>query len=74
MHDRSRRKRPKEDFFAGKNNQCRYDHFNMGGGKIDAAMRCAGEGRQPAMQMAAPTRPRATMHMSMNVQGEAGEK
>lgn len=35
--------RPDEDFFAGSNNQCRYDHFTMGGGKIDARMRC-GEG------------------------------
>jgi len=33
-------KRPKEDFFAGKNNDCRYDHFTMSGGKIDAALRC----------------------------------
>src|SRR5689334_4355385 len=29
-------KKPKEDFFAGKDTQCRYDHFTMGGGKIDA--------------------------------------
>jgi hypothetical protein len=33
-------KRPKEDFFAGKNKDCRYDHFTMSGGKIDAALRC----------------------------------
>jgi hypothetical protein len=33
-------KRPKEDFFAGENNDCRYDHFTMSGGKIDAALRC----------------------------------
>ena len=37
-------KRPREDFFAGKDNNCRYDHFTMGGGKIDARMRCAGPG------------------------------
>lgn len=37
-------KRPKEDFFAGKNANCRYDHFNMDDGKIDAKMRCSGEG------------------------------
>ena len=29
-------KQPKEDFFTGKNSECRYDHFTMGGGKIDA--------------------------------------
>ena len=33
-------KRPKEDFFAGKSNDCRYDHLTMSGGKIDAALRC----------------------------------
>ena len=32
-------KQPKEDFFAG-NENCRYDHFTMGGGKIDAEMHC----------------------------------
>ena len=42
-------KKPKEDFFAGKNNECRYDHFTMGGGKIDAAMHC---GKGQTMQMA----------------------
>jgi hypothetical protein len=36
-------KRPKEDFFAGKNKECRYEHFTMGGGKIDAAMQCGGK-------------------------------
>lgn len=35
-------KRPKEDFFAGSNNNCRYDHFTMSDGKIDAALRCEG--------------------------------
>ena len=38
-------KKPKEDFFAGKNRDCRYDHFTMSGGKIDAALRCAGQGQ-----------------------------
>jgi hypothetical protein len=33
--------RPSEDFFAGANNQCRYEHFTMRGGRIDARMRCA---------------------------------
>ncbi|HEX6661459.1 MAG TPA: DUF3617 domain-containing protein [Sphingomicrobium sp.] len=36
-------KRPKEDFFAGRNNNCRYDHFTMSGGKIDAALHCEGK-------------------------------
>jgi hypothetical protein len=44
-------KRPKEDFFAGKNNQCRYDHFTMAGGKIDAAMHCTNEGHDETMKL-----------------------
>ena len=33
-------KRPQEDFFTGDNQSCRYDHFDMSGGKIDAKMKC----------------------------------
>ncbi len=33
-------KKPKEDFFAGVDKSCRYDHFEMDGGKIDATMHC----------------------------------
>jgi len=64
-------KRPKEDFFAGKNNECRYDSFTMGGGKIDAVMRCGG-GRDGTnvMQMAGTYSPEAyNMQMSMKMQG-----
>jgi len=32
-------KRPKGDFFAA-DKSCTYDHFKLGDGKIDAAMRC----------------------------------
>ncbi len=35
-------KKPKEDFF-GADKSCRYDHFTMGGGKIDVAMVCHSE-------------------------------
>ena len=45
-------KKPKEDFFAGKNSECRYDHFTMGGGKIDAMMHCGKEGHGQTMRMA----------------------
>lgn len=44
-------KRPKEDFFAGRNHNCRYDHFTMSGGKIDAALQCQGR-RSETMTMA----------------------
>lgn len=35
-------KKPKEDFF-GADKSCRYDHFTMGGGKIDVQMTCKEE-------------------------------
>jgi uncharacterized protein DUF3617 len=66
-------KRPKEDFFAGKNNECRYDHFTMGGGKIDAAMHCGGKhGESQAMQMAGTYSPeRYQMQTSMKMAGNS---
>ena len=40
------RRKPNADFFTG-NKSCKYDHFSMGGGKIDGRMRCgAGGGTQ----------------------------
>jgi hypothetical protein len=64
-------KRPKEDFFAGKNNECRYDHFTMGGGKIDAEMHCGGKrGESQVMQMAGTYSPESyQMQTSMKMEG-----
>ena len=64
-------KRPKEDFFAGKNNECRYDHFAMDGGKIDAAMHCGGKhGESQTMQMAGTYSPDSyQMQTSMKMAG-----
>ena len=44
-------KKPKEDFFARGNGNCRYDHFTMGGGKIDAVMQCSEQGGKRTMTM-----------------------
>ena len=33
-------KKPKEDFFAGANSNCRYDKFSMDDGKLTGTMRC----------------------------------
>jgi hypothetical protein len=68
-------KRPKEDFFAGKNNQCRYDSFTMGDGKIDAVMHCGkGEGAQ-TMQMAGTYSPESyALQMSTKVNPQAGKQ
>lgn len=45
-------KKPKEDFFAGADKSCRYDKFEMTGGKIDATMHCSREGVSQTMTMA----------------------
>lgn len=63
-------KRPKEDFFAGKNKECRYDHFTMGGGKIDAAMHCGSGSAMQTMQMAGTYSPDA-YQMQMSTTGHA---
>jgi len=66
-------KRPKEDFFAGKDKNCRYDHFTMGDGKIDAAMKCTGEGMAQTMTMQGSYSPDAyQMRMSMKADAGAG--
>ncbi|HVM22986.1 MAG TPA: DUF3617 domain-containing protein [Sphingomicrobium sp.] len=66
-------KRPKEDFFAGKNKECRYDHFKMGGGKIDAKMRCGDKDGASVMEMAGTYSPESyAMQTSMKV-GTGGD-
>ena len=66
-------KRPTEDFFAGKNNQCRYDHFTMGDGKIDAKMRCAQGGMSQVMEMAGTYSPDSyKMRMTTATEGAGG--
>jgi hypothetical protein len=73
-------KKPKEDFFAGKSEGCRYDHFTMSGGKIDAVMQCRGEGGgKGAMTMTingtySPDRYEATMAMDVSGGREGGMK
>lgn len=37
-------KKPAADFFSGDNQDCRYDHFSMAGGRIDAKMQCKSSG------------------------------
>jgi hypothetical protein len=65
-------KKPKEDFFAGQNKGCRYDRFTMGGGKIDAVMRCGGEQGAQVMEMAGTYSPDAyRMQMSNKVEAAA---
>ena len=61
-------KRPKGDFFAA-DKSCKYDHFEMGGGKIDATMRCAHEGMAQSMTMKGTYTP-DEYHMAMSTKME----
>jgi len=62
-------KQPKEDFFAGKNSECRYEHFTMGDGKIDALMHCGKEEGATTMRMAGTYSPDVyQMHMATEME------
>jgi hypothetical protein len=60
-------KKPKADMFSG-DEKCKYDHFSMGGGKIDITMSCGGD--QPRkMQMNGTYSPNE-YNMKVSSQGE----
>ena len=63
--------RPKEDFFAGKDNSCRYEHFTMGGGKIDATMRCSQGGMSQVMNLGGSYSPES-YRMTIETKTEGG--
>ncbi len=63
-------KKPKEDFFGGEEN-CRYERFTMGNGKIDAVMNCTGGGATQKMTMAG-TYSGETYTMRMEMQSAGG--
>lgn len=69
-------KKPKEDFFAGRNKDCRYDHFTMSGGKIDAALTCPGRPPETVNMAITGTysRDRYEATMAMNVTGSPDGK
>jgi hypothetical protein len=64
---------PGGKFFTGKENKnCRYDHFTMGGGKIDAALKCnqTDTGQIMAMTMAGTYSPEAYENrLTMTIEG-----
>ncbi|MGI8932035.1 MAG: DUF3617 domain-containing protein [Sphingomicrobium sp.] len=63
-------KKPKEDFFAGVDKSCRYEHFEMDGGKIDAAMTCTHDKMVQKMTMAGSYSPeRYNMTMTNKMEG-----
>jgi hypothetical protein len=65
-------KKPKEDFF-GADKSCRYDHFTMGGGKIDIQMTCKEEGTTLNTNMAGSYTP-TSYSIDMSSSGNGGEQ
>jgi len=65
-------KKPKEDFF-GADKSCKYDHFTMGGGKIDIAMVCHGEDSTQNMNMSGSYTP-TTYSIDTSMSGSGGRE
>ena len=63
-------RKPNADFFSG-NKNCRYDHFKMGGGKIDAKARCAAGGGVQQMTMSGEYSP-DSYRMAMTTEMDRG--
>lgn len=43
--------KPNTELFSGAESNCKYDRFNMGGGKIDAAMTCTDAGGRHSTEL-----------------------
>lgn len=63
-------KKPKEDFF-GADKSCRYEHFTMGGGKMDIQMVCRGEDMTRTTNMSGTYTP-TSYSMDMSSKGSGG--
>ena len=65
-------KNPKEDFFAGADKNCRYEHFKWGDGKVDMKMLCTHPQATQTMEMAGTYQPDSyQMAMTVASQGSS---
>ena len=65
-------KKPAADFFAGKDSKdCRYDHFRMEGGKLDAKMTCSAGGQAMVAAFDGTYAPE-TFKLAMTMKGARG--
>lgn len=64
-------KSPKEDFFTGADQNCRYEHFNWGDGKIDLKLNCKHPNATQTMAMVGSYQP-DNYTMTMAVTNEGG--
>ena len=68
-------KSPREDFFTGKDNNCRYEHFNWGKGKIDLKLMCKHPNASQMMELAGTYEPRRySMTMTATSAGSGPEE
>jgi len=62
---------PREDFFAGAEKNCRYDHFKWGGGKVDVKLLCKEEQATQTMELTGNYEP-DSYQMAMTAKTEGG--
>jgi len=68
--------KPREDFFAGADQNCTYEHFNWGGGKIDVKLVCKHQQATTTMAMTGDYSPDnyvLNMTSTNNSTGAAGD-
>ena len=68
-------KSPREDFFTGKDQNCRYDHFKWGEGKIDLKLQCEHPNAKQMMELAGTYEPRRySMTMTATNEGQSPQE
>jgi hypothetical protein len=68
-------KSPREDFFTGKAENCRYEHFKWGSGKIDLRLECQHPNTRQMMELAGTYEPRRySLTMTATNLGKAPEE
>jgi hypothetical protein len=68
-------KSPREDFFTGADQNCRYEHFNWGDGKIDLKLNCQHENASQTMALVGEYEPNSyTMSMTATNAGRAPDE
>jgi len=68
--------KPREDFFTGADQNCTYEHFNWGGGKIDLKLICKHQQATTTMAMTgtyAPDNYMLTMTSTNDAAGPSGD-
>lgn len=66
---------PREDFFTGKDRNCRYEHFKWGAGKIDLRLECEHPNARQMMELAGTYEPRRySLTMTATNEGKRPEE